>query len=437
MRRRISWLVVVTTSTVVVSFVIPLCLLVRNLAQERAMAAADQEARSVAIVLAGLHGSARDLADVVESIDARGTPTTSVLLSDGTVLGSRQDLADDPDVQLAASQNQSFTRRDSTGGTVLIPIGVQDANGKVGTAVIRSTVSPADLNQGVWAAWLSIVGLGAALLVLALAVAFSFGRRISDPLREVAEVAHQLREGDLHARAQVRGSAETRELAKALNGLADRTGELLAAERAAVGDLSHRLRTPVTALRLDAEAVRDPELAARLQEHIATLQVSIDAIVAEARRPVRSDLAASCDASATVRGRVVFWQALAEDQGRPLRLAIPAVPVPAPVAEDDLADVIDVLIDNVFAHTPEGTPFEVTLTSVADRLSLVVADDGPGLRRDTDDSLGVHVARPGSTGLGLDIARRLAEGCGGELLLGSGPAGRGTRVELTLPVVHG
>lgn len=134
---------------------------------------------------------------------------------------------------------------------------------------------------------------------------------------------------------------------------------------------------------------------------------------------------------------MVFWQALAEDQGRPLRLAIPAVPVPAPVAEDDLADVIDVLIDNVFAHTPEGTPFEVTLTSVADRLSLVVADDGPGLRRDTDDSLGVHVARPGSTGLGLDIARRLAEGCGGELLLGSGPAGRGTHVDFTLPVVHG
>ena len=85
-------------------------------------------------------------------------------------------------------------------------------------------------------------------------------------------MAHQLREGDLHARAEVRGTEETQELARALNGLADRTGELLAAERAAVGDLSHRLRTPVTALRLDAEAVRDPELAARLQEHIASLQ---------------------------------------------------------------------------------------------------------------------------------------------------------------------
>ena len=53
MRRRISWLVLATTSTVVVSFVIPLCLLVRTLAEDRAMAAADQEARNVAILVAG------------------------------------------------------------------------------------------------------------------------------------------------------------------------------------------------------------------------------------------------------------------------------------------------------------------------------------------------------------------------------------------------
>ena len=53
MRRRISWLVLATTSTIVVAFVIPLCLLVRTLAEDRAMTAADQEARNVAILVAG------------------------------------------------------------------------------------------------------------------------------------------------------------------------------------------------------------------------------------------------------------------------------------------------------------------------------------------------------------------------------------------------
>ena len=79
----------------------------------------------------------------------------------------------------------------------------------------------------------------------------------------------------------------------ALNRLAERITELLAAERAAVGDLSHRLRTPVTALRLDVESVRDPQLAARLQEHVEHLQRTVDAIVKDARRPVRATMAST------------------------------------------------------------------------------------------------------------------------------------------------
>ena len=428
MRRRISWLVVATTSTVVVSFVIPLCLLVRNLAEERAMAAADQEARNVAMEMAGRHRDAEELAANVASIDARGAPQTGVLTADGTVLGDDPGLAEDPDVQRAATRGESFSVLDPSGGRVLIPMLMQQANGDVGTAVVRSTVTPAELRQGVAVAYTSIIGLGAALMALSLVVAFRFGRRISEPLRAVAGVAHHLREGDLHARARVEGTEETRELAQALNGLADRTAELLAAERAAVGDLSHRLRTPVTALRLDAEAVTDTELASRLQEHIATLQVTIDAIVTDARRPVRTDLRAVCDATATVRDRVAFWQALAEDQGRTMRVAVPGVRVPVRVADEDLADVVDVLIDNVFAHTPDGTAFEVTLSVVAQRVTLAVADSGPGISEEGRQD------RPGSTGLGLDIARRVAEGSGGDLLVQSSSAG-GTRVELSLPLL--
>ncbi len=298
--------------------------------------------------------------------------------------------------------------------------------------MVRSSVTEADLHQGVMRAWSGIIALGAALLLLALLMAFRLGRRVSEPLLHVADVAHRLREGDLNARAKVHGTEETEELARALNGLAERTGELLAAERAAVGDLSHRLRTPVTALRLDAEAVTEPELATRLQEHIATLQVTIDAIVADARRPVRTDLRSTCDAAQAVRARVAFWQVLAEDQERAMTVTVPETPVIVPVAEDDLTDVVDVLIDNVFAHTPERTPFHVLVTSVAGRASLVVADAGPGL------NLGGREDRPGSTGLGLDIVRRLANGCGGDLLIGPANAGAagGTRIEVHLPLAE-
>ncbi|MCL2454940.1 MAG: HAMP domain-containing histidine kinase [Micrococcales bacterium] len=424
MRRRISWLVVATTSAVVVSFVIPLCLQVRTLAQERAMAAADQEARNVAIIVAGLHDDPH-LAPLVEGIDARNVPTVGVLTPDGDQLGGGGDLGNDPEVRRALD-GDAFTVVDHDGGRVLVPVVMEE-----GTYVVRAAVTPHDLYHGVTRAWTAIIGLGALLLVAAVAIAGELGRRISEPLREVAATAHRLREGDFSARAEVRGTEETRELAYALNGLAERTVELLATERAVVGDLAHRLRTPVTALRLDAEAVTDPELTVRLQTHIAVLQRTIDAIVREARRPVRTDLAPECDARAVVSDRAAFWAPLAEDQARPLQVRLPSDEVLVPLAADDLSDLLDILVDNVFAHTPEGTALRIDLRTMTTHAGttgvvLTVADAGPGFSTQAP-------RRAGSTGLGLDIATRTARGCGGDLTFGQSPEG-GVQAHVRLPL---
>ena len=420
MRRRISLLVVSTTSAVVVSFVIPLCLLVQTLAQDRAMAAADQEARNVAILVAGVRDDDQ-LAELVEGIDSRGTPTTGVLTTDGRQLGGGADLAGDPEVRRALA-GEAFTVVDDDGGRVLLPV-----IGADGTAVVRSWVGPDDLRHGVQSAWTGIIAMGGLLLALAVAIAWQLGQRVSAPLRAVSQTAHRLREGDLGARAEPVGTAETQELARALNGLAERITELLATERAAVADLSHRLRTPVTALRLDAEAVSDTELAQRLQTHIGVLQRSIDAIVREARRPVRADLSPACDARDTISTRMEFWRPLAEDQGRAMEVAIPAAEVRVRLASQDLLDLLDVLVDNVFAHTAEGVDLRVTLTVDRSDAVLTVADDGPALEAVAPDG------RPGSTGLGLDIARRTAQGCGGSLTFGR-DAGGGVTVVVRLPL---
>lgn len=420
MRRRIALLVVVTTSTVIVSFVVPLCLLVRTLAENRAIAAADQEAGNVAILVAGLTDT-QQLPDLVAAIDSRGAPTTDVLTAKGRQIGSGPPMVGDPDVERAL-QGEGFSEIDSSGGEVLIPVVGPD-----GTTVVRTTVTGEQLHSGVLGSWAAIIGLGLVLLAAGVAIAWRLGRRISEPLLEVAGTAHRLREGDLTARAEVRGTEETMELARALNGLAERTEELLATERAAVGDLSHRLRTPVTALRLDAEAVEDPELADRLQDHISVLQRTVDAIVTEARRPVREDLSARSDAATTVATRVAFWQALAEDQGRPLVTELAPAPLPVGLASEDLTALVDVLVDNVFAHTPVGTPFRVSLLRSGDTCRLVVADAGPGMARQRPRD------RTGTTGLGLDIVRRTAESAGGTMTVGRASAG-GVEVAVELPV---
>ncbi len=423
MRRRIAWLVAATTSAVVLAFVIPLALLVRTIAEDRAMANANEEARNVAVLVSGLRDDP-ELGDLVSAVDQRYPARTTVVTADGKLLGSADPgLAQDPEVRRAQA-GEAFTVREPDGAEILIPV-----ISAAGTDVVHTTVTPEELHRGVGRAWLAIGGLGVLLLLVSIVIADRLGRRVSVPVTDLARVAHRLREGELDARADPTGPPETVELGQALNRLAERVVELLASERAAVGDLSHRLRTPVTALRLDAESVTDRELAERLQEHILVLQRSIDAVVKEARRPLRSDMSSGCDARETVRERVRFWSALAEDQGRALTVGLPDGPVPVAVAAADLRDVVDILVDNVFAHTPDGTPFTLALVGDAERVTLVVEDAGPGLSARTGEE---H--RPGFTGLGLQIVRRSVGAAGGDLEIRSRP-GTGTRVEVRLPVL--
>jgi signal transduction histidine kinase len=119
---------------------------------------------------------------------------------------------------------------------------------------------------------------------------------------------------------------------------------------------------------------------------------------------------------------VDFWSALAADQGRTVTVEVPQRPMPAALDATELADALDVLLDNVFAHTPEGTAFEVALShDSAGAVRLEVIDAGPGISDPALTERGVSGA--GSTGLGLDIVRRTAEAAGGELVVRRGLRG--------------
>ncbi|HET9443263.1 MAG TPA: HAMP domain-containing sensor histidine kinase, partial [Acidimicrobiales bacterium] len=211
--------------------------------------------------------------------------------------------------------------------------------------------------------------------------------------------------------------------------LAARVRDLLAAEREAVADLSHRLRTPLTALRLEAESLA-PADRRRIGSGVDELERAVDRVIAEARRPARGG-PGSCDLVRAVRERVAFWAPLAEEQGRAWSLEAPADALPVPVHPGDVEAAVDALLGNVFAHTPEGTGFRVAVGPApgGGRL-LVVEDEGGGLPRAHVVARGASGA--GSTGLGLDIVRSTAEAVGGSLRLG-GAAGGGARVEMLLP----
>jgi signal transduction histidine kinase len=207
---------------------------------------------------------------------------------------------------------------------------------------------------------------------------------------------------------------------------------LLAREREATADLSHRLRTPLTALRIDAETLSSTTERTRITAHLDALERTVDEIIRTARRGAQAGVATRCDATVVVAERVAFWTALADEERRTVTLAVHAGPIPVRVSADDLAACLDALLDNVFAHTPDGSGFAVRLAHRAGGgARLTVTDEGPGLSSVRPDR---GASGAGSTGLGLDIVRRIAAESGGQVILNvERPAGAEITVELGPP----
>jgi signal transduction histidine kinase len=268
---------------------------------------------------------------------------------------------------------------------------------------------------------LACVGLGA--LVVSGVIAARLARSLVGPLTDVARTADRLAAGDLSARAAQAGPAEVRSVGTGLNKLARRIGELLAYERETIADVSHRLRTPMTALRIDAESLQDHLERARMLVDVDALEGTVDEVIVAARRPVRTGLV-TCDAVAVVAERTAFWRPLAEDTERTMTVELADGELPVRVTADDLRTCMNVLLENVFSHTPDGVALAVRLSArAAGGAWLVVSDDGPGFPGTGPAERGSSTG--GSTGLGLDIVRRVAETSGGSLTIGRSASGGG------------
>ena len=171
-----------------------------------------------------------------------------------------------------------------------------------------------------------------------------------------------------------------------------------------------------------------PNRSDRLIDDLDELERTVDHVIRQARRPVREGMGVWTDLAAVVDERTAFWGALAHEQGRSWSADIDGMSHLVGLVEEDAAAVIDALLGNVLAHTPEGTQFLVRVDETEEGfVRLVVEDTGPGLPEGDPTRRGESGS--GSTGLGLDIVRRAAEATGGTLNLSSGPEG-GASVEV-------
>ena len=405
MRRRLALLVVATTSVVLLAFLLPAAVLVSRAAESTAVSTATGRSQAV-----------------VSAVAAGAEPAEVDALA--------QQLAD-LGLTVTVSEEVTATRTRATvtrigGGAALLrqPVVVGDR-----TLVVETVVPREQLRDGVTRAWSVLVLLGLVLIVLSLLVADRLARSITRPITELAGTADRLAHGDLSARVRPGGPPEVRDVGSAINLLAGRISELLAGERESVADLSHRLRTPITALRLDVESLPPGPERERLTGSVDELTRQVDGLIREARRPVREGVEARADARAVVAERVAFWTPLAEEEGRQVRLDLAEGPCPVRASPADLEAALDALLGNVVAHTPEGTSLTVSLRPEDGGALVVVSDEGPGFA--DDEVVRRGESRAGSTGLGLDIARRTAAASGGDLRIGQAPGG-GARVSMRL-----
>jgi signal transduction histidine kinase len=418
-RRRLVLLAAATTSVVLLAFTLPLAVLIDRAATNAAIATATDRSQSIVPTVAV--GTAAEISRAVSAVADRDF-VVRVRMPSGSVVGRPFDTARPP----VGPRLRATEVRTLPDGRVILDQPVVRTDG---TAVISTLMSERVLDAGVWHAWSVLALLAVTLFALSLVVADRLARSMTRPVTELAATAERLGRGDLDARAEPDGPDEVREVGLALNRLASRIGELLAHERESVADLSHRLRTPITALRLEAESVRDDEARGRLTSAVDELTRGVDDVIREARRTIREGVEARCDATSVVSERVAFWQVLAEDQHRRLSLVLPDRPCWVRVSRPDLEAAMDALLGNVLSHTEEGIGFGVELRRDGTAVLVSVRDDGPGF---ADPSL-LERGRSGagSTGLGLDIARRTALASGGALQVES-PAAGGAVVTMRL-----
>lgn len=268
-----------------------------------------------------------------------------------------------------------------------------------------------------------LVILAVALLAVLAAVALAVlqARRLVSPLTDLAETAERLGSGDPRPRHRRYGVPELDRIADVLDASADRIGRMLTAERRLAADASHQLRTPLTALsmRLEEIVATDDQGTVKEEATIALGQVErltdvVQRLLTNARDP-RSGSAVDFDLDEVIKQQVEEWRPAYQNEGRTMARSgtrgLRAVGTPGAVAQ-----VLATLIENSLMHGA-GT---VTLhTRVTGNQAVVeVTDDGRGVPPD----LGARVfertvSGRNSTGLGLAVARDLAEADGGRLEL--------------------
>ncbi|WP_310718087.1 sensor histidine kinase [Streptomyces lydicus] len=443
MTRRITWTLLALTSVLLVLAVVPLA--VSMTARERVAFRDDQRAATRVIAAAaeehlsdrkpatGMH---RELDAAARAGDCAAVYDASARLLASTPCTAAQGKESEELVEDVLAGREPEPPEDE--GRLLAAEPAGEVRQPAGAVVLARSAAPLDARIATIWGWSAAIG--AAGLAASVVLSVRLARWVSGPLSALDASARKLGEGALDERADVGGGPpEVRRLAATFNTMAARTEALVHGHRAVLADVSHQLRTPLTALRLrldllatGAEGDTAAELAAA-QGEIARLSRLVDGLLAVARAEQATPRPTVVRVDEVVADRVAAWSPVAEERG--VRLTASEGPaLTAALGSGHLEQILDNVIANAVDAVPDGGSVMVGQRAVGDVVRVCVRDDGPGM---TAEAKAVAFRRFGNpeargTGLGLAIVHRLITANGGSARLEDTPGG-GLTVVLDLP----
>jgi len=295
------------------------------------------------------------------------------------------------------------------------------------------------------------------IIIVVLGLALLVGWRMSRLwLRRVDDVMlgmQHFSEGDYQHRTHVSGKDELALLSQRLNDL----GATLQAGRSArerwMADMSHELRTPLAVLRSQLEAMQDgirplsPESVGTLHQQVLRMTHLVGDLheLALADAGAMSYAKQPIDILAWLKGELADWQPVAEASGLSMSVDFPDTREIMVLADEHrLHQLLLNLLSNSQKYTDRLGELRLSLQVMHDSLQLMVEDSAPGMPDDESEKLFEPLFRgeasrgrdTGGSGLGLSIARRIAEAHDGTLKASASPLG-GLSITLTLPLLSG
>jgi signal transduction histidine kinase len=319
----------------------------------------------------------------------------------------------DDELGQALQGRVEFGRAD---GQITAAVPVTEGQQLVGA--VRTSSPESEVYQQLGLIWVGMLALAAVSVGAVWLVARWQARRLSAPLSAMAASAGRLGEGDFTIRAERVDIPEIDSLGQALNTTAERLDDMLARERAFSAEASHQLRTPLTGLRLRLEAalgLSPDELRAAVTAAIGDtdrVERTIDELLTLARR----DGAGGSEPLALHGLLEETHQAWSHRPGVDQRSLVidvePDLP-DSPASTAAIRQVLNVLLDNAAAHGT-GT-VTVTARDAGQALAIDVADEGDGVHVPESEIFVRGTPNTKGHGIGLALARRLAEAEGGRL----------------------